>query len=43
MRFGLIVFLFQSLNVFNLLAETKSLITNYTFLANSFMAEVPIM
>ena len=42
-RFGLIVFLFKSLNVFNLSAATKNLITNYTFFVNSFMAEVPIM
>ena len=39
-HFGLIVFLFKSLNVFNLPAATKSLITNYTFLINSFMLEV---
>ena len=42
-RFGLIVFLFKSLNVFNLSAATKSLITNYTFLVNSFMAEIHII
>ena len=41
--FGLIVFLFKSLNVFNLLAATKRLITNYTFSVNSFMVEVPII
>ena len=40
-RFGLILFLFKSLNTFNLLAAIKSWITNYTFLVNSFMAEVP--
>ena len=38
-RFGLNVFLFKSLNVFNLSAATKNLITNYTFFANSFMTE----
>ena len=38
-RFGLNVFLFKSLNVFNLSAVTKNLITNYTFFANSFMTE----
>ena len=42
-HFVLIVFLFKSLNVFNLSAATKNLITNYTFFVNSFMAEVPIM
>ena len=31
-RFGLIAFLFKSLNVFNLSAATKNLTTNYTFL-----------
>ena len=41
-RFGLIVFLFKSLNVFNLSAATKNLITNYTFFVNSFMPEVII-
>ena len=40
-RFGLIVILFKSLNVFNLSAVAKNLITNYTFFVNSFMAEVP--
>ena len=40
-RFGLIVFLFKSSNVFNLLAATKNWITNYTFFVNSFMVEVP--
>ena len=40
-RFGLIVFLFKSQNVFNLLAATKNWITNYTFFVNSFMVEVP--
>ena len=34
-RFEVIVFLFKSLNVFNLSAATENLITNYTFV-NSF-------
>ena len=42
-RFGLIVFLFKSLNIFNLSAATKNLITNYTFFVKLFMAEVPII
>ena len=42
-RFGLIMFLFQSLNVFNLPVATKNLITNYTFFLNSFVAEVVII
>ena len=42
-RFGLILFLFKSLNVFYLSEATKNLITNYTFFFNSFMAEVPII
>ena len=42
-RFGPIVLLFKSLNVFTLSAATKNLITNYTFIVNSFMAEVPII
>ena len=33
-RFGLTVFLFKSLNVFNLSAGTKNLRTNYTFFVN---------
>ena len=41
--FGFIVFLFKSLNVFNLSEATKSLITNYKFLVSSFMVEVPII
>ena len=41
-RFGLIFFLFKTLNVFNLSVATKDFITNYTFI-NSFMAEVPII
>ena len=41
-RFGVIVFLFKSVNVFNLTAATRKLITNYTFFVNSFMAEVSI-
>ena len=39
-RFGLIVFLFKSLNVFNLSAAAKNLITNYNFFVDSFMAGV---
>ena len=42
-RYGLNVFLFKSLNVFNLPAATKNLITNYTFFVNSFMAAVTII
>ena len=42
-RFGVIVFLFKSVNVFNLSAATRKLITNYTFFVNSFMAEVSII
>ena len=42
-RFGVIVFLFKSVNVFNLTAATRKLITNYTFFVNSFMAEVSII
>ena len=34
-RFGLIVFLFKSLNAFNLSAATKNLRTNYTFFVKS--------
>ena len=37
--FVFIKFLFKSLNVFNLLAATKSLITNYSFLVNSFIRQ----
>ena len=35
--------IFKSLNVFNLSAATKNLITNYIFFVNSFMAEVSII
>ena len=41
-RFGLIVFLFKSLNVFKLSAATKNFITNSTFV-NSFVAGVSII
>ena len=41
-RFGLIVFLFKSLNVFNLSAATKNLIANYTFFVSLFMTGLPI-
>ena len=40
--FGLIFFLFKTLNVFNLSAATKDFIANYTFFINLFMAEGPI-
>ena len=40
-RFRLIVFLFKSLNEFNLPAATKNWVTNYTFVVNSFIPEVP--
>ena len=40
---GFIVFLFKSLNLFNLTAAAKNLITNYTFFINYFVAEVPII
>ena len=33
----------SKVSVFNLLAVTKTLITNYYFFINSFMAEVPII
>ena len=42
-RFGLIVFLFKSLNAFNSSAARKNLITNNKFFINSFVAEVPII
>ena len=42
-RFELIVSLLKRLHVFNLSAATKNMITNYTFFANSFIAEVPII
>ena len=42
-RFGIIVFLFKSLNVFNVSAATKNLIKNCNFFVKSFMAEVPIV
>ena len=35
-RFEVIVFLLKSFNVFNLLAATENLITNYTFFVNLF-------
>ena len=41
-RFGLIVFLFKSLNVFKLPAATKNFITTSTFV-NSFVAGVSII
>ena len=41
-RFGPIVFLFKSLNVFNLSTAAKNLLTNYTFFVNSFMVGVAI-
>ena len=39
-RFGLIVLLFKSLNVFNLPAATRNLIINHTFFVNLLMAGV---
>ena len=42
-RFEVIAFLFKSLNVLNLSAATKDLITNYTFFVNSFITELPII
>ena len=38
-RYGLNMFLFKSLNVFNLSAATKNLTTNYTFFVNSFICK----
>ena len=40
---GFIVFFFKRLNVFNLSAATKKLITSCTFFINSFMAQVPLI
>ena len=42
-RFVFIVFLFKSLNAFNLSAATKYLITNYTFFVSSLTTEVSII